>query len=233
MNSELEKMKSPIEYIKEAFKIYFKKENFIFFAKIMAVLTIASTSLSLVINYFYPVNVWQDLKFESVQPGIFFGILSLVAMFVGLWVQTTTYYSIFKMGDKEKAIFKLGFKNIFKYLFISLTLGVILIIGAVLLIIPAFIFGIWYSFSIFLVLDKNLSIINALKQSKIIVKGKFWKILGRTLVFGLFGFLIGLVVGMLPYVGSIIVSFLAPLFILPSYLLYRDLSAGLDDLGTV
>lgn len=226
-------MKTPIEYIKEAFKIYTKKENFIFFAKIMAVLTIVSTSFGFFINYFYPVDVWQDLKFDSLQSGLGFGGLSLVAILIGLWVQTVAYYSIFKMGDEEKKIFKLGFKNIFRYLFISLVLGLIVTIGIVLLIIPSVVFGVWYSFSIFLVLDKNLNIREALRQSKKMVRGRFWKVLGRYSIFGLIGFLISLIIGMLPYAGSIIASFLTPLFILPSYLLYRDLSARLDDLGTV
>ena len=52
-------------------------------------------------------------------------------------------------------------------------------------------------------------------------------------VFGLFGFLISFIFGLIPYAGGILVSFLAPLFVLPSYLLYRDLSAGFNDPGTV
>jgi len=57
MNNNL---KGPIEYIKEAWRIYIKKENFIFFARIMAVLVILSSVLSFVTGYFYPADYLEN-----------------------------------------------------------------------------------------------------------------------------------------------------------------------------
>lgn len=217
-------MKKPTEYIKEAWFIYTKKENFIFFARIMAVLTILSTIVGFVTGYFFPNNSnLESFDYSNTLNLVAMITTSIIAAFIGLWSQTTSYYSIIKMGKPEKEIFKIGYKKIGKFLLISLTLGIIIVFGAVLLIIPAVIFGTWYSFSILLVLDRNLSIKDALKTSKQMVNGKFWKVLGRSAVFGLFTFLVSIVLSIIPYVGSFALSFVAPLFLLPSYLLYQDL----------
>lgn len=217
-------MKSPIEYIKEAWAIYSKKENFIHFARVMAVIVIITTSIGYLTSYYYSVDDWQNFGFIA---------LTLLSIVVGLWSQTTQYFAILKIDESEKEIFKLGYKNIGRFLLIALVIGLIVFIGALLLIIPGIIFGVWFSFTVFLVLDQNMKIKEALKTSKLMVKGKFWKVLGRSLVFGLFTIVISILLTAIPYVGSLVVSFVAPLFMLPFYLLYRDLSAGLNDLRTV
>lgn len=217
-------MKTPIEYIKEAWGIYTKKENFIFFTKIMAVLVIFSSAISFTTGYFYSSDYVNNIDFSNKPMFIGFVAISLIAVIGGLWSQTTTYFSILKMGDSEKEVFKIGYQKIGRFLLISLVIGLIILGGTILLIIPAIIFGIWYSFSTWLVLDKNMGIKEALKQSKLMVKGKFWKILGRSVVFGLFTFIVSVVLSLIPYAGSFLLSFIAPLLLLPFYLLYRDLS---------
>lgn len=221
-------MKTPIEYIKEAWKIYTKKENFIFFSKIMSILVLVSILVGFVTGYFYPSDYLKNADFSNIPRLAGFIAVSLAAIIVGLWTQTVTYFSILKVENTpaggEKDILKLGFKKMGKFLLISLTLGIIITFGAILLIIPAIIFGTWYSFSTLLVLDKNMGIKDALKTSKSMVKGKFWKILGRSVAFSLFTFLVSFGLSMIPYVGDFALSFVAPLFLLPFYLLYRDLS---------
>lgn len=215
-------MKTPIEYIKEAWAIYTKKENFLFFARIMAVLVILTT----VIGYFYNTPDWQNVGFI---------ILTVLTIFVGLWSQTTQYFAILKMGSSEKEVFKLGYKNMWRFFLISLVVGLIVLGGTILLVIPGIIFGIWFSFATLLVLDKNMGVREALKTSKLMVNGKFWKVLGRFVVIGLFTFFVSLILMVVPYAGPIATSFLGPLFTLPFYLLYKDLSASgrFDDLRAV
>lgn len=229
-------MKGPIEYIKEAWSIYTKKENFIFFAKIMAVTTVISTSLSLLFGNLYPTQNFYNNPafFRELQWTPLFIFLAILTILISLWTYTVPLMSIINMDNStEKEVLVLGIKNMFRLFLLSLVLWIILFLGFMLFIIPGIIFMTWFLFANFFYFDKKLKLFDSLRQSKTLVKGKFWGVLGRGLVFGLFGFLVGFVLGFVPYAGSIIVSFLAPLFILPSYLLYRDLSAGLDNLGTV
>lgn len=228
-------MKTPIEYIKEAWVIYTKKENFIFFARIMAVLVILGAVISFINSYFYPVDYIKNIDYSDyIRVGGFL-LISIIAFLLSIWSQSTTYMTIFNMGKNEKTIFILGYKNMWRFFLISLVYGLIVTFGILLLVIPAVIFGIWYSFSIFLVLDKKMNIGESLSKSKIMVKDKFFKILGRYIIFGLFGVIISVVVSVIPYIGTLIISFMAPLFILPGVLLYRDLSTDsrFNDLGTV
>lgn len=224
-------MKTATEYIKESWKLYFKKENFIFFARIMSVLVLSSVAVGFISGYFYPEDYLKNGDFSNVPMLVGFVLLSLTTALISLWSQTTTYVAVLKIGSDEKEVLRIGFKKIGKFLLISLTLGLIAFGGIILLIIPAVIFGVWYSFATFFVMDsvlsnKNMKIREALKASKSLVVGKFWKILGRSIVFGLFSFVVTVIVSVVPYVGTVAVSFLAPLFILPFYLLYRDLSAN-------
>jgi uncharacterized membrane protein len=224
MNTQ--EMKTATEYIKEAWSLYFKKENFMFFAKIMAILTIISSSLSYLTGYLYPADYLKNIDYSNIPMVVLFVAISVAAMIVGLWTQTTTYISVLRMGTVEKDILIQGYKKMFKFFLATLVIGIIVTFGAILLIIPAILFGIWYSFTLFLVLDKDIKIGEALKTSKLLVKGKFWKILGRFVVFGTLTFLVTLLLSSVQYVGNLLLSFIAPLLLLPSYLLYKDLVAN-------
>ncbi len=216
-------MKSPIEYIKEAWSIYTKKENFIFFARIMAILAILSVGIGFVSGYFYPSDYINNIDFSNYIQFIGFVLITVITALFSIWSQSTTYMSILHTGKEEKIIFKLGYKKMWRLFTIGFVYGILISLGAILLVVPALIFGIWYSFSIFLVLDKDMNIGEALKTSKGMVAGKFWKILGQNVVFVLFSFIVTLIISSIPYAGALIITFIAPLFILPGYLLYRDL----------
>lgn len=217
-------IKGPIEYIKEAWGIYSKKENFIFFARIMAVLVILSSVVSYAIGYFYPADFLENFDYSNVPGIVTFVILSLFSIVLGLWSQSTQYFAILNIGKTEKEVFALGFRKIGRYFLISLVVGLIIFLGLILLIIPAIIFGVWYSFTTWLVLDKGMGVKEALKTSKSMVSGKFWKVLGRSFVFSMFGFIVSIALSFAPYAGTLLISFLAPLFMLPFYLMYKDLT---------
>lgn len=216
-------MKSPIEYIKQAISIYIQKENFVFFAKIMAVLTIVSTSFGLLMGYIYPVDVFETLDFSNLAYAIGFIVLSIAISIFGIYVRSTTLISVLDTDGQVKEVFGKGYRKMWKYLLVTFVVGLIVVLGGILLIIPGIIFAVRFAFSTLLVIDKGLSVKEALKESKEMVEGDFWKVLGRFVVFGLFGVTVSVAFTYLPYAGSIIISFLAPLFLLPSYLLYKDL----------
>ncbi|MFZ3301305.1 MAG: glycerophosphoryl diester phosphodiesterase membrane domain-containing protein [Microgenomates group bacterium] len=218
---EQNEIKSPIQYIKEAWGIYTKKENFIFFAKIMAVLVLVTTTIGFVTGYFYPEEYLKNGDFSNTPILVGFVVLSLVAIVTGLWTQTTTTLAVIKMNSNEKEIFKFGFRYSWKFFVASFIVGFFTVLGILL-----FVFAVWYSFAPMLVIDKNYKVSKALAESREMVRGKFWKILGRFVVFGLFSIIVTVLLSIIPYAGSLAVSFVAPLFLLPMYLLYKDLSAS-------
>jgi hypothetical protein len=213
-------MKTPIEYIREAWRIYSKKENFIYFSKVMAVFAIVS-AISGLISVYYP---------DYINNQALAILLSILAGIFMLWSGSVSINSVLNMGKlSEREVLVLGFKNMLKYFAISFVVGLLVLLGFVALIVPGIIFMTWFYFATLAVFDKKMGIFASMKESKKLVKDKFWKILGRSFVFGLFIMIVSLVVGAVPYLGSIISVLLAPFFLLPQYLLYKDLVASGGD----
>lgn len=223
-------MKTTIEYIKEAWAIYVKKENFVFFSKIMIIFLFILTSLQYLINYILPVKDWKNFQPDNSQTTYFFIILLLVIMLIGLWAKVVMYLAVIKMGDplfdKEIEIIKLSYKKIWSFFLISFVYGLMVTLGFFLLIIPGIIIAVWYYPSIFLVLDKNLKIGEALKYSKLLSKNRFWQVLRKLFGIGTVQLIVSLSISLIPYVGNSISFFIGPLFLIPYFLLYRDLVAN-------
>ena len=87
----------------------------------------------------------------------------------------------------------------FTYFIGSIALGIIVVIGLVLLIVPGIIIGMMYFFTLFLIVDRNMEIMDAFKESAAMTKGSRWDLFGFTVIVGLINILgaIALVVGLL------------------------------------
>ncbi len=66
-----------------------------------------------------------------------------------------------------------------RFILLQLLVGLVILLGLVLLIIPGIIFSIWFMFSSYVLVTENIGGIAALKRSRSYAKGKFWGILGR------------------------------------------------------
>ena len=86
-----------------------------------------------------------------------------------------------------------------KYLLASLLLGITIAIGFVLLIVPGIIFTLMFMFTTFIVIDRELGPVEAMKESHRITRGHKWPLLGFLLVLMLINIagLMALVVGLL------------------------------------
>lgn len=218
------KLRGPVEYIKEAWKIYTKKENMTYFIKVMSIVVISSSVVSYLLGYLYPSNTYpQDGDVANI---VFYFVLTLLSIFLSMWMQSSTYFSILEMNNNVGDVIKKSLKKLLPFFGVSFVLGIIFMLGTLLLIIPGIIFGIWYSYTLFLVFERNMKLGQALKTSKELVRGRMLKVFGRGLVFGLFMLFVSILISIIPFAGSVIAGLVSPLFVLPSYLLYRDLSAN-------
>lgn len=216
------KITGPIELIKKSVQIFFEKKNLIYFLKIYSPL-IPFAVISAIQNYLntsnYPLVSWVSGML------LFIGVASLIVYF---WVGLAGIYAISGVYSGNilsiKGVYEAAWHSLWKFSLLSILLFLILLGGTLLLIIPGIIFGIWYSFSKFAFVDGS-GIKDSLTRSKRLVVGKFWKIFGRLIVFGLFAALAQILIGSIPYgIGSLIITLFGALFVLPSYLLYRELS---------
>lgn len=95
-----------------------------------------------------------------------------------------------------------------KYFAATIVVGIAMILGLILLIVPGIIFALMFMFTTFIVIDRELGPIEAMKESMRITRGHKWPLLGFVLVLGLLNVAgaVALGVGLLV---SIPVSFLA------------------------
>lgn len=110
---------------------------------------------------------------------------------------------------------------------LSILSGLISLTGLILFIVPAFIFGIWFSMAIYALVSDDAGIIASLKLSKQYVNGKFFAVLYRFIGFSIIIFLLSLLIGLIPVVNLFlaIINLLlfSPLSTIYSYLLYENL----------
>jgi hypothetical protein len=123
-----------------------------------------------------------------------------------------------------KEIYLYGWKNLWVFSLLSVLVFLTVFGGTILLIIPGIVFAIWFSFSKLVFVNEKLGIVDSMKKSRGLVKGRFWAVMGRLIVFGVFSGLAGFVISTVPYVGGIISALSRALFILPLFLLYKELS---------
>ena len=95
------------------------------------------------------------------------------------------------------------------YLAATVLVGLVIVFGLLLLIVPGIIFGLMFMFTSFIVIDRALGPIDAMKESKRITSGYRWRLLGFILLLALINLagVIALVVGLLVTVPVTSIAF--------------------------
>lgn len=100
------------------------------------------------------------------------------------------------VSDKEASVmgyFKMALPFFWGYTAVAIMMGVAVIFGFILLIIPGIIFAVWFSQALYVRVFENIGSFDAMKRSKAYVKGRWWGVVGRYLVIGIFSLIVSLV----------------------------------------
>lgn len=216
---------SPFELIKKSVNIFSKKENFVFLVKIY--LPVVFFSLLSAAQSFLPASIKNSTSIWLVL-GV--GTTQILYFLTSTLVTVSAIIALGRViGGGElsfKKTYKSAWENYWLFLLLSAVLTLIYVFGFLLLIVPGLIFVVWFAFSRFLVIERGLKIKQALLKSKEMVKGIYWKILGRLIIFSVFTVLIQMVLSIIPYnFGTVVSSLFGGLYMLPLYLLYKELNA--------
>ena len=111
-------------------------------------------------------------------------LLSIIAFLVVIYFFIKAYIAFvllikndFKGDSKE--LLKSSQEYVWPYIALSLLTLVLLLLWALLLIIPAIIFSVFYSMAYMVLFFENKKGMAAIKRSKELVKGYFWPVFGR------------------------------------------------------
>lgn len=220
----MKKLSSPFDLIKKAINTFSKKENAIFLVQIY--IPVAIFSIISVGQSFLPSSIIDS---ASQVITVIMTVLQILYLLVGVFVAVAGIIGLGKViGGGElsvKKTFASAWKNYWVFLLLSIVLTLIYVFGFVLLLIPGLLFIVWFAFSKFIMVEKRLGLKESLLRSKTLVKGSYWKILGRLIVFGVFVMIVQIILSIIPYgLGSIVSSLLGAFYMLPLYLLYKEFS---------
>jgi len=192
------------------------------------------------------------LAFTSLIPAILIGLVAILLFCtIGYWLQAALYEVIIndsKIGIKESL--KNSKSKFLSLLWINFLAGlitmsipiivsiVIAIIGNYagmesyiflfpLIIIPVVLFGVWFSLSPFIFFKEGIKGMSALRRSKKLTNGIFWKIFGRILllgiILGIINFVLNAIFLLIPILGNLIIIAIMPFGIIFIYMMYRSL----------
>lgn len=182
-------------------------------------------------------------------------IIIFITSFIGiiilqLWSQAALLFAIKdskeNIGIKES--YRRGWHKIGSIFWVGLLSGIIVMGGYLLFIIPGIIFGIWFSIASMIVVVEGLGGMTAILKSKSYVSGYWWEVFWRLLflglilggiglIFGLPGWIINFIAGLtkssslsaigdiLSFAGSIVGFVLAPISVIYTFLVYKNLKA--------
>lgn len=218
-------MRGPIELLQDAFAIFQKNPKL--FISIYAVLGV----FMIITEFFTP---YHNDPSDITSPLV--ALLSLVTAAVSIF---TTIALIRAISEPETTTFKSAYefakKDALQYFVLSIMVGVVVIVGFVLLIIPGLIALTWFGFAYCTLLFEGKRGFEAMKASKAMVDGRFMPVFGRYVAIFAVTILVAIVASMF---GSIFSSKLAetvlftiayavlmPVMLGYVYLMYRDVKA--------
>ena len=150
------------------------------------------------------------------------------------WLTMSALYVIKEREQKlsiGRALRK-GWSRWVSYLWISSLVGLCVVGGVILLIIPGIIFFVWFAFSQYLLADQDIKGTKALSQSKALIKGYWWPVFGRLMLIILITMGISMVLGLIPFIGNLFIQLLLTPFVLVFYfVLYEDLKRVKESSG--
>jgi len=210
--------------ILKTFKLVFQKEYVYKFVIIGVIFSFVTFLLNLVINYFINLSINQFPPFLIILSLILSTFLYLYSFsFMISFIYNFCLDVSVESLQNIKYYFTKAYQTSFPVLGSMLTYGLIIFGGIILLLIPSIIWGIKYFFTPMISALEGKKTKEALKESKLIVKGYFWQILFRLVIFYLISSFPGLIISSINPNLSFIQTFFLPITSLFYVVLYNNL----------
>lgn len=172
-------------------------------------------------------------------PAIFIGVWAVIfILYFSIRIYIATFLLVKNNFEgKELDIYKDSTNYFWSYFSLALLMMILIFLWLFALVIPAIIFSIFYTFSVYAFFFEGKRDIDAITRSYYLVKGYWWAVFGRYfglgLILWLFMFVLSLPLSLMPEKSILadawrslvqIISFLiGPISLLFSYQIYQDL----------
>jgi hypothetical protein len=113
-------------------------------------------------------------------------IVFLLSLIVGTLISAALVILTIKTSKGEsvslQSLLQDALKIFFPFLGLEILVGIVVLVGFILLIVPGIIFSIWFFASVFILVEQNKGIIGSMKASKNLVSGHVMEIFVRFLL---------------------------------------------------
>lgn len=210
--------------ILKTFKLVFKKEYVYKFVVIGIIFSLVIFLLNLVISYFINLSINQFSPLLIIVALLLSAFLYLYSFsFMLSFIYNFCLDVSVEAVTNIKNYFIKAYQTSFLVLGSMLTFGLIIFGGVILLLIPSIIWGVKYFFTPMISALEGKKPKEALKESKLLVKGYFWQILFRLVIFYLISSFPGLIISSINPNLSFIQTFFLPITSLFYVILYNNL----------
>ena len=132
----------------------------------------------------------KEILLSEVPALAIFAVLSLIsiALSIIMWVTLINFSFSLSLRKKQSKIattsqaIKSASKYLGKYILLAIAVSLALMGLYLLLIIPGIIFTIYWIFAAYILVGENADIIESMKRSKAVVRGRWWKVFGYCLL---------------------------------------------------
>ncbi len=212
---------SPTEIIKTSLNLY--KNNWRKFVPYLILLFLPTLIISLLGAASLYLYVY--LPSSNIISSLVLLAVIVASLIFTLWVAAAFTKTLYLCANQQavgswKETFSASSRLIWPIIITSILVGLIVLGGTILFIIPGIIFTIWYVFTYYIIVVEEKKGLEALKISKALVVGRWWSIVWRLLLPGLvFGIGAAIIVGLLDKGITLIFSIQSLYYILISALI--------------
>jgi len=220
------KLTPPFTLLKQAWSLAITQRNILSFLLLGAIPQLLSLIISALVAYFSKFDLLSNVQGWMIAGLILFGLLALVVIsFLSTWY-TALLLKVYQATTEENlsaltTYFRPAKKVTIHLLMTYVTVGIFTSVGFLLLIIPGIIIAVRYMFAPMIAAVEDRAV-KPIEESKRLVKGRFWKLVGRG-IFLVFFYNIPLSVlqTIHPLFGTVW-AVTSPIFGLYFFLVYRD-----------
>lgn len=146
----------------------------------------------------------------------------LVTVILALWCNTAMLAIVV---DKDLGVieaFRRGWMYLWPMAWVMTIFSGIVAAGFVFGVLPAILTAVWFSFSVYILLEEDKRGMDAILASMEYVRGDWWNTFGKLLV----AWMLYIVIGIVPFVGTLASIFFYPFLMLFMVEVYHDLKSG-------
>ena len=167
------------------------KKNFRFFLGMLAIVVVVNVLVGLVIS-----------SFSEEAPKVLVMVVSVISWVLDLLISIGVIKITLKFCDQEQPTYRdlfSAYRLLLNYIVGSIVYGIIVAIGFVFLIIPGIYLAVKYQFYEYLIVDKGMGPIEAIKRSGVLTEGVkqnlvlFWLALVGINILGMIALGVGLI----------------------------------------